>query len=70
MIDEGFTMLEIYRLAHDLAIEIRSISLAFPKFAMHEEGSQIRRSSKSVPSRIGEAYCLRRYRKDFLLFLS
>jgi len=36
---------------------------------MYEEGSQIRRSSKSVAAQIVEGYCLRKYRNDFLLYL-
>jgi four helix bundle protein len=36
---------------------------------MYEEGSQVRRSSKSVCAQIAEGYSLRVYKKEFLLFL-
>jgi four helix bundle protein len=40
-----------------------------PKFEMFEEGSQIRRSSKSVKSNIVEGYGRRRYKQEFVRFL-
>ncbi len=36
---------------------------------MFEEGSQIRRSSKSVPSNIVEGYVLRKYKAEYLHYL-
>ena len=41
-----------------------------PKFEMYEEGSQIRRSSKSIRSNIVEGYSRRRYKQDFIRFLT
>jgi len=41
-----------------------------PKFEMFEEGSQIRRSMKSVKSNIVEGYGRRRYKHDFIKFLT
>jgi four helix bundle protein len=41
-----------------------------PKFEMYEEGSQIRRSSKSVVSNIVEGFGRRNYRNDFIRFLT
>jgi four helix bundle protein len=41
-----------------------------PKFEMYEEGSQIRRSSKSISSNIVEGYGRRRYKNDFIKFLT
>lgn len=70
MIDKGYKQLEIYKLSHELAIKIHEMSLTLPKFELYEEGSQIRRSSKSVPENIVEGYCLRKYKKEFLLYLS
>jgi four helix bundle protein len=40
-----------------------------PKFEMYEEGSQIRRASKSVRSNIVEGYGRRRYKQEFIKFL-
>lgn len=40
-----------------------------PKFEMYEEGSQIRRSSKSTKSTIVEGYGRRNYKQDFIKYL-
>ena len=69
MVRGGYKDLEIYRLAHQLAIECHKVSLRLPKFEMYEEGSQLRRSSKSVSSMIVEGYGRRRYKADFVKFL-
>ena len=70
MIDEGYKKLEIYKLAHSLAIEAHRMTMKLPKFEMYEQGSQIRRSSKSVAAQIVEGYCLRKYKNEFLLYLN
>ena len=41
-----------------------------PKFEMYEEGSQIRRSSKSIVSNIIEGFGRRRYKNEFIQFLT
>ena len=41
-----------------------------PKYEMYEEGSQIRRSSKSVRSNIVEGYGRRRYVQEYIRFLT
>ncbi len=41
-----------------------------PKFEMYEEGSQIRRSVKSVRSAIVEGYGRRAYKQEFIRFLT
>ena len=41
-----------------------------PRFELYEEGSQIRRSSKSVVANIVEGYGRRRYKADFVRFLT
>lgn len=46
--------LDIFQLAKKLAIEIHRMTLEFPKFELYEEGSQIRKSSKSIVSHIVE----------------
>ncbi|GAG83711.1 unnamed protein product [marine sediment metagenome] len=40
-----------------------------PKYELYEEGSQIRRSSKSVKSTLVEGYGRRQYKQDFVKFL-
>ncbi len=69
MIDEGYKKLEIYRQAHRLAVEIHALTLKLPKHEMYEEGSQIRRASKSVSAQIVEGYSLRRHKQEFLQYL-
>lgn len=58
--------LDIFKLAMKLAIEIHRMTLELPKFELFEEGSQIRRSSKSIVSFIVEGFALRNYRAQFL----
>jgi len=63
--------LEIYKIAHQLVIDIHQLTLScLPRFEMYEEGSQIRRSCKSVKSNIVEGYGRRRYKNEFIKFLT
>lgn len=57
------------RCAFDLAVRVHKVSLVLPKFELYEQGSQIRRSSKSVKDQIVEGYGRRRYKADFIKFL-
>src|SRR3954470_19507755 len=67
----SYRNLEIWQLARELVIEIHQMTLKkLPKFEMFEEGSQIRRSMKSVKSAIVEGYGRRRYKQDFIKFLT
>jgi len=66
----SYKYLEIYKLAFKLAIEIHEMTMTLPKFELYEEGSQIRRSSKSVPSNIVEGYGKKNYKNDFLRSLT
>ena len=45
------------------------MTLSLPKFEMYEEGSQIRRSSKSIRSNIVEGYGRRRYKNEFIRYI-
>ena len=63
--------LEIYILSHTLAVEVHKMTLKeLPKFEMYEEGSQTRRSSKSIVSNIVEGFGRRRYKREFIQFLT
>lgn len=63
--------LEIWQLAREICIDIHRMTMTkLPKFEMFEEGSQIRKSSKSVKSTITEGYGRRRYKQEFLRFLT
>jgi len=66
---KNYKDLEIYRLSYDLAVKIHKISLKLPSYETFEEGSQIRRSSKSITSCIVEGYGRKKYKADFIKFL-
>jgi four helix bundle protein len=53
---KSFDDLEVYRKLCELHLEINELSLNFPKFELHELGSQIRRSSNSIPANIAEGW--------------
>jgi len=62
--------LEIWKLAREAAVGVHRMTLReLPKFELYEEGSQIRRSMKSVRSNIVEGYGRRRYKQEFIRFL-
>jgi four helix bundle protein len=63
----SYKNLEIWQSARGLVIDIHKITLEeLPKFEMFEEGSQIRRASKSTKSNIVEGYGRRRYKQEFI----
>lgn len=66
----SYKKLDIWKLASELSIEIHRMSLELPKFELFETGSQIRRSSKSVRSNIVEGYGRRRYKQDYIRFIT
>ena len=67
---QSYRDLDIYKKAHKLAIQIHRMSLKLPKFEMYEEGRQIRKSSKSVKDNIVEGFGRRRYKQEFIRFLT
>ena len=67
----SYKNLEIWKLSREVTIDIHKMTLGkLPKFEMYEEGSHIRRSSKSTRSTIVEGYGRRRYKQEFMRFLS
>lgn len=61
----------IWREARFLAQDIHRMTLDdLPQFERYEEGSQIRRSIKSVKSNVVEGYGRRRYKQEFIRFLT
>ena len=56
-------------MAYDSAFEIHEMTMQLPKYEMYEQGSQIRRSSKSIKDNIAEGYGRKRYKQDFIRFL-
>jgi four helix bundle protein len=45
------------------------LTLSFPNFELYEEGSQLRRASKSIIMNIVEGYGRQKYKKEFVKFL-
>jgi four helix bundle protein len=66
----GFKDLEIYKMAAELAVKVHFESLKLPKFELYEQGSQIRRSSKSIKDTIAEGYGRNRYKAEFIKYLT
>jgi four helix bundle protein len=67
----SYRNLEIWKLARDVSIDIHCMTLeSLPKFEVYEEASQIRRSVKSIRSNIVEGYGRRRYKLEFIRFLT
>lgn len=65
----SYRNLEIWQQPRELSIDVHNMTLQLPKFEMYEEGSQIRRSIKSVRSNIVEGYGRRRYNNDHIRFI-
>jgi len=61
--------LDIYKLSRRLSIEVHKMTMTLPKYEMYEQGSQVRRSSKSIKDTIVEGYGRRRYKAEFIRYL-
>jgi four helix bundle protein len=61
--------LDIYKLAYRLAIDVHKMTMTLPKYELYEQGSQVRRSSKSIKDNIAEGFGRRRYKDEFVRFL-
>ena len=62
----SYRKLQIWILAREVVIDVHEMSLNLPKFELYEEGSQIRRSSKTTMATIVEGYARRRYKQDWI----
>ena len=60
--------LEVWKLAHQLTLEVYKITQSFPKSEQFGLMSQMRRSVSSVPTNIIEGQA-RQYKKEFIQFL-
>jgi len=66
----GHKKLRIWQKSRVLVREIHAMSLEkLPKFELYEEGSQIRRSIKSVKTNIVEGFGRRRYKAEYIRYL-
>jgi four helix bundle protein len=63
---KGFRDLIVYQKSYKLAMEIFEITKSFPKEEKYSLVDQIRRSSRSVPANIAEAWVKRKYPKSFI----
>jgi len=66
MATDNFRNLTVYKKAFALAMEIFQVSKKFPKEEKYSLSDQIRRSSRSVCSCVGEAYRKRQYEAHFV----
>ena len=66
----GFRDLIVYQKSYKLSLEIFEITKSFPKEEKYSLTDQIRRSSRSVPANIAEAWAKRIYFKAFVNKLS
>lgn len=68
---QSYRDLEIWKLARELVVVVHKMTLEkLPKFEMYEEGSQIRRSSKSISSNIVEGFGRSRYKNEYIKFVT
>ena len=67
---KSYKDIEIYSMSLYLFYKTHQISLKLPKYELYELGSQIRRSADSVPTNIVEGYGRKRYKADFIKFLT
>lgn len=67
---KSYIDLDIYNLSLNLFYKTHIVSLKLPKHELYELGSQIRRSADSVATNIVEGYGRKRYKQDFIKFLT
>jgi four helix bundle protein len=63
---KGFRDLIVYQKSYTLAMEIFEITKSFPKEEKYSLTDQVRRSSRSIPANISEAWAKRQYPKVFV----
>ena len=66
---KSYRDLDVYKLAYELAMEVHNMTMQLPKYELYEQGSQIRRSTKSIKDNIAEGYGRKMYKADFIRFL-
>ena len=67
---QSYKDLEIYQLSYDLAVKVHKFTLKLPKYEQYDEGAQLRKSSKGITACIVEGYGRKKYKLDFLKFLT
>ena len=66
---KSYKDLEIYQMSYQLALKVHNMTMQLPKYELYEQGSQIRRSTKSIKDSIAEGYGRRRYKIEFIRYL-
>ncbi len=66
---KSYKDLDIYQLAYGQAIKVNRMTMDLLKYELYEQGSQVRKSTKSIKDNIVEGYGRRRYKDDFIRFL-
>ncbi|MGE0020402.1 MAG: four helix bundle protein [Draconibacterium sp.] len=65
----SYRELDIYKMAYALAIKVHKMTMTLPNYELYEQGSQVRRSTKSIKDNIVEGYGRNRYKNEFVKFL-
>jgi four helix bundle protein len=63
---KGFRDLIVYQKSYKLAMEVFEVTKTYPKEEKYSLTDQIKRSSRSIPSNIAEAWVKRKYPKSFV----
>ena len=53
---KNYIDLEVYQMSYELAKELYTKTLSFPRYTKYEIGGQIRRAALSIPMNIAEGY--------------
>ena len=67
---QSYRDLEVYQLSFAGAVKVHEMTMGLPKHELYEVGSQIRRSAKGIPANIAEGFGRRRYKNEYLHFLT
>ena len=65
---KSYRDLDIYKIAYRLALDVHKMTMTLPRYELYEQGSQVRRSSKSIVDNIVEGYGRKKYKQDFIRF--
>ena len=68
MVYQGYRDLIVFQTAYELALTIHQVTKSFPVEEKYSLVDQIRRSSRSVPANLAEAWKKRRYKADKFCF--
>jgi four helix bundle protein len=52
----SFEDLDVYKLLVELHLRVHELTMSFPAYEMYELGSQLRRSSNSIPANLAEGW--------------